>query len=150
MTRLCKAAVLASVIVCNIDATLAVKWMAHGRNSAGWHSRGTVNSDQRDGVAAASMTPTALTANGGRIHAHLSPLLCLLAPPSLMLRGGYRRIDDANALGEDAEAVGGDGVGESAEGDGIDENLYSRQLYVLGKSAMAKMRKSDILISGMR
>ncbi|CAN0176133.1 unnamed protein product, partial [Laminaria digitata] len=34
-------------------------------------------------------------------------------------------------------------------GDGIDEDLYSRQLYVMGKSAMAKMGKADVLISGM-
>lgn len=32
----------------------------------------------------------------------------------------------------------------------IDEDLYSRQLYVMGKSAMVKMGKADVLISGMR
>lgn len=32
----------------------------------------------------------------------------------------------------------------------IDEDLYSRQLYVMGKSAMAKMGKADVLISGLR
>lgn len=31
----------------------------------------------------------------------------------------------------------------------IDENLYSRQLYVLGHDAMKKMQKSDVLISGI-
>jgi len=31
----------------------------------------------------------------------------------------------------------------------IDENLYSRQLYVLGHEAMRKMANSDVLISGM-
>lgn len=31
----------------------------------------------------------------------------------------------------------------------IDENLYSRQLYVLGHEAMRKMARSDVLISGM-
>lgn len=31
----------------------------------------------------------------------------------------------------------------------IDENLYSRQLYVLGHDAMRKMATSDVLISGM-
>lgn len=31
----------------------------------------------------------------------------------------------------------------------IDENLYSRQLYVLGHDAMRKMQASDILICGM-
>lgn len=33
---------------------------------------------------------------------------------------------------------------------GLDEDLYSRQLYVMGKTAMAKMGKADVLISGMR
>lgn len=38
----------------------------------------------------------------------------------------------------------------SATGNGeIDENLYSRQLYVLGHEAMRKMASSDVLISGM-
>lgn len=31
----------------------------------------------------------------------------------------------------------------------IDENLYSRQLYVLGHEAMKRMAISDVLISGM-
>lgn len=33
--------------------------------------------------------------------------------------------------------------------EGIDENLYSRQLYVLGHEAMRCMATSDILISGL-
>ncbi|KAL1470966.1 hypothetical protein MTO96_040159 [Rhipicephalus appendiculatus] len=32
----------------------------------------------------------------------------------------------------------------------IDEGLYSRQLYVLGHDAMARMARSDVLICGMR
>lgn len=32
---------------------------------------------------------------------------------------------------------------------GIDESLYSRQIYVLGVEAMQKMQNSDILISGL-
>lgn len=32
----------------------------------------------------------------------------------------------------------------------IDEGLYSRQLYVLGHEAMAKMSASDVLIIGLR
>ncbi|CAF3985601.1 unnamed protein product [Rotaria sordida] len=32
----------------------------------------------------------------------------------------------------------------------IDERLYSRQLYVMGKEAMYELRNADILISGMR
>ena len=31
----------------------------------------------------------------------------------------------------------------------IDENLYSRQLYVLGHDAMKKMGQANVLISGM-
>merc|ERR1712226_631968 len=31
----------------------------------------------------------------------------------------------------------------------INEDLYSRQLYTLGKSAMLEMRKTKVLISGM-
>jgi ubiquitin-activating enzyme E1 len=37
----------------------------------------------------------------------------------------------------------------SAEGHGIDEGLYSRQLYVLGHAAMKRMAMSNVLISGM-
>ncbi len=32
---------------------------------------------------------------------------------------------------------------------GIDEGLYSRQIYVLGKEAMARMAGSNVLISGL-
>ena len=31
----------------------------------------------------------------------------------------------------------------------IDEDLYSRQLYVLGHEAMRKMKASDVLICGI-
>ena len=31
----------------------------------------------------------------------------------------------------------------------VDESLYSRQLYVLGKEAMVAMAKSDVLIVGL-
>ncbi|KAL1469913.1 hypothetical protein MTO96_040779 [Rhipicephalus appendiculatus] len=31
----------------------------------------------------------------------------------------------------------------------IDENFYSRQLYVLGRDAMVRMAQSDVLVSGM-
>lgn len=34
--------------------------------------------------------------------------------------------------------------------DGIDESLYSRQLYVLGHDAMKRMRASDVLIVGLK
>lgn len=31
----------------------------------------------------------------------------------------------------------------------IDESLYSRQLYVMGREAMERMAKSNVLISGL-
>jgi ubiquitin-activating enzyme E1 len=34
--------------------------------------------------------------------------------------------------------------------DGIDESLYSRQLYVLGHEAMKRMGASHVLIAGLR
>ncbi|XP_066554225.1 ubiquitin-like modifier-activating enzyme 1 [Amia ocellicauda] len=37
-----------------------------------------------------------------------------------------------------------------AENTDIDESLYSRQLYVLGHEAMLRMKKTNVLISGMR
>jgi len=39
--------------------------------------------------------------------------------------------------------------GTNKSNEGIDENLYSRQLYVLGEDAMKKMANTKILISGM-
>jgi len=47
--------------------------------------------------------------------------------------------------GSNGSAVNGTANGSG----GIDEGLYSRQLFVLGKEAMEKMQKSHILISGM-
>lgn len=38
----------------------------------------------------------------------------------------------------------------SQQGAGIDEGLYSRQLYVLGHEAMRKMGTANVLISGMK
>jgi len=48
--------------------------------------------------------------------------------------------------GSNGSAVNGS---ENGSG-GIDEGLYSRQLFVLGKEAMEKMQKSNVLISGMK
>lgn len=83
---------------------------------------------------------------------------------SLALRGGSASAargaggGSRNALDSDGETGKGGAVREAngvdadaeADADGIDEDLYSRQLYVMGKSAMAKMSKADVLISGMR
>lgn len=56
----------------------------------------------------------------------------------LSLRGGSTKSDNDG----DVEAC--------AMRTRIDEDLYSRQLYVMGKSAMARMGKADVLISGLR
>ncbi len=39
--------------------------------------------------------------------------------------------------------------GHKQQNGGIDEGLYSRQLYVLGHEAMHRMQASNVLISGM-
>lgn len=48
-------------------------------------------------------------------------------------------------MSKDDAAMQIDGQGEE-----IDESLYSRQLYVLGKEAMTKMSKNNILIIGLK
>jgi len=40
-------------------------------------------------------------------------------------------------------------MAQNGETDGIDEALYSRQLYVLGHAAMKRMAASNVLVSGM-
>jgi len=51
-------------------------------------------------------------------------------------------------------AVNGNGVTANGAENGapkeIDEGLYSRQLFVLGKEAMERMQKASVLISGMK
>jgi len=42
------------------------------------------------------------------------------------------------------------GAGNGKHQEGIDEGLYSRQLFVLGKEAMERMQKASILISGLK
>lgn len=80
--------------------------------------------------------------------------------PLVALRGGYSSVHGGGvggggggersiATGDDCATVGESGGAEGST-EGIDEDLYSRQLYVMGKSAMAKMGKADVLISGMR
>ncbi|XP_033645283.1 ubiquitin-like modifier-activating enzyme 1 [Asterias rubens] len=51
--------------------------------------------------------------------------------------------NSVGSSGKNAMAKNGTGT------DGIDEGLYSRQLYVLGHDAMKRMNRSDVLISGM-
>jgi len=60
---------------------------------------------------------------------------------------------DSNGNGA-AMAQNGNGVNGTENGtegaSGIDEGLYSRQLFVLGKEAMERMQNSSVLISGLR
>lgn len=47
--------------------------------------------------------------------------------------------------------IDGPSVGtEQLKNGGIDESLYSRQLYVLGHEAMKRMGSSHVLIAGLR
>ena len=51
----------------------------------------------------------------------------------------------------DVDSPAQDGNGNHATNNhGIDESLYSRQLYVLGHEAMKRMGSSNVLIAGMR
>lgn len=71
-----------------------------------------------------------------------------LEPQALLaLRGGSGISSSGDDGVDTATAQGREHGGDIRE---VDEALYSRQLYVMGKSAMAKMSKADVLISGMR
>jgi len=65
--------------------------------------------------------------------------------------GNGRVISETNGKGK--MAVNGNGVAVNGGNGGnkeIDEGLYSRQLFVLGKEAMERMQNASILISGMK
>lgn len=53
-----------------------------------------------------------------------------------------------SVIGDHIQAMETNGTSDGMV-DGIDENLYSRQLYVLGHAAMRRMAESDVLVSGM-
>jgi len=61
---------------------------------------------------------------------------------------------NGRAAAAGAMASNGNGVNGTANGtegaQGIDEGLYSRQLFVLGKEAMERMQNSSVLISGLK
>jgi len=60
---------------------------------------------------------------------------------------------ESNGNGASAMAQNGNGVNgtdENGGAQGIDESLYSRQLFVLGKEAMERMQNSSVLISGLK
>lgn len=45
---------------------------------------------------------------------------------------------------------GGDSLLSSASSSGVDEGLYSRQLYVFGHEAQQKLQAANVLIVGLR
>lgn len=137
------------------SADASAGWIVRGRNRAGSRQAKTppphgtvgyvVRPTSTDQIAAARLSES--------------------APPCLVLRGGCGSADGSQGAGVGER--GGDVAqedtsgGETAAADeaeeaavagaaGLDEDLYSRQLYVMGKTAMAKMGKADVLISGMR
>ncbi|KAH8025034.1 hypothetical protein HPB51_002930 [Rhipicephalus microplus] len=64
------------------------------------------------------------------------------------LRGHKLPAKEAGRFQEIKEKAAQSGSSEQKSPD-IDESFYSRQLYVLGRDAMARMAQSDVLISGM-
>lgn len=157
MKRLCKnyiAVVTVAYTFSNATAASA-GWTRNVRHAA-------VGQAQR-GTTVSCRSPSTTESDGFYLEEYLSAAR-YPRRPLLALRGGYSSVDSSGdgggggGGGSDGErnvAAGADGgtVGESGGADGstgIDEDLYSRQLYVMGKSAMAKMGKADVLISGMR
>ncbi|CAM9284639.1 unnamed protein product, partial [Hapterophycus canaliculatus] len=110
--------------------------------SAGWTahvgSRAGASSEQPGGTVNFVRPSNRQEPDGG----------CYRRRPHVSLRGGC---SSSAARGKDGRAAASDGPPSAAGGQehGIDEDLYSRQLYVMGKTAMAKMGKADVLISGM-
>lgn len=51
--------------------------------------------------------------------------------------------------GGSAPASNGVNFGSQEQGENLDSNLYSRQIYAIGESAMIKLRKANVLISGL-
>lgn len=134
------------------SADASAGWIVHGRNRAG----GSRETQQPPPGRGTVVRPTSTAAAG----------LSGFGRPCLTLRGGSSSSSADDSVG--AGGVGDSGgparesgaSGETAAGKddcadavgaaGLDEDLYSRQLYVMGKTAMAKMGKADVLISGMR
>ena len=57
---------------------------------------------------------------------------------------------ESSGGGDKMAQNGSNGSASNGDGGGIDEGLYSRQLYVLGHQAMKKMANSNVLISGLK
>lgn len=154
MKRLCKfsIAIVAVAYTFSDSTASSVGWTRSARHAAvGRAQRGTVS----------CLSPSTTESEGFHLEdyqaASRHPRRSLLA-----LRGGCSTGESGGdsgggggSGGEKNVAAGADGetVGETGGAGGstgIDEDLYSRQLYVMGKSAMVKMGKADVLISGMR
>lgn len=155
MKRLCKNSIVVVTVAYTFsNATAAsVGWTRNVRHAAvGQAQRGT----------GSCRSPSTTESVGFYLEDYLSAARHPRRP-LLALRGGYNSGESGGdgggvgggSGGERNVAAGADGetVGENGGADGstgIDEDLYSRQLYVMGKSAMAKMGKADVLISGLR
>ena len=122
------------------SADASAGWIVHGRNRAGTRQAQHV------------LRPTST-------EQHLAAGLSGFARPCLALRGGCSSADGSVSEGggkgggeaaRESDSSGGATAAAAAAAGGLDEDLYSRQLYVMGKTAMAKMGKADVLISGMR
>lgn len=153
MKLLCNAGILLAIVARSENAGASARWGALGRNVVAHRQQqqeGTVNSDRL--VRSTSI-------EGSRLREDIQPKRCRALTPLLKIRGGHGGADTdiggtAAGIGDSNEFAGNGGAAQERGGDGgegdIDEDLYSRQLYVMGKSAMAKMGKADVLISGMR
>lgn len=118
------------------------RWAARSRNPT--------HRPRREGTVNSGNCVRSTASEGCDLKHHLTPARRHPLLPLLTLRGGYSGVDVGGggiANGDEASGERGPAV---AAGGSIDEDLYSRQLYVMGKSAMARMGKADVLISGLR
>ena len=54
------------------------------------------------------------------------------------------------AAADSYSSDGGSAAAASAAASGVDEGLYSRQLYVFGREAQQKLQQSNVLFVGLR
>merc|ERR1711892_1275999 len=72
---------------------------------------------------------------------------------SVAQNGSEKNGNEKNGNGKMAQngnGVTSNGTENGSGGKGIDEGLYSRQLFVLGKEAMERMSRSSVLVSGLK
>lgn len=56
----------------------------------------------------------------------------------------------AAAAADEYASDSGSGAAAAAAASGVDEGLYSRQLYVFGREAQQKLQQSNVLFVGLR